>query len=55
MARRLIFYLVRDEDNVCLEISEFMRDCFDARIKNKLTRANSHIEHEWVNCGGYEK
>lgn len=52
MARRCVFFLVRDDDGIVLEASEFIHDCFDKRRALKLTREQVHVSHEWVDCGG---
>lgn len=52
MARRLVFFLVRTEDSICLEVSETLLDCIVKRRQLGLTRENSHITSEWVDCGG---
>lgn len=52
MARKLVFYLVRDDDGIVLEVSDFIHDCFDVRVRAGLGRGEYHISHEWVQCGG---
>ena len=55
MARRIVFYLVRDDDGIVLEVSEFIHDCFDKRRVMGLSHDEAHISHEWVDCGSGTK